>query len=93
MTATGAMTMKYQMNMRDAELRGFQKGYEIGYARGYEIGYKIGYARGYEIGMRRSQVKIARRMLARGMSVELTVCATGLEVAQAIKLRDKGEAD
>lgn len=73
--------MKYQMNMRDAELRGFQKGYEIGYARGYEIG------------MRRSQVKIARRMLARGMSVELTVCATGLEVAQVIKLRDKGEAD
>lgn len=59
----------------------------------YQVHQRDAELRGIAIGEQRSQLKTARKMLLANMAPELVAKFTGLEVAEVIKLRDRGEVD
>ena len=75
--------MMYQIQERDAELRGQERGIAIGEKRGIAIGEK----RGIEKGVQNAKIEITKAMLTNGLAVEMVAKLSGLPIEQVLAIK------
>ena len=72
--------MQYQYDM------GLEEGMEVGFDKGVERGIKIGIAQGIERGIEQESMRMARKMKAEGIAIDLIIKCSNLTREQIEKL-------